>query len=147
MGHIVGYTGNAAIGVANQVFIAIFIFVGSTFTGMSVLVSRFAGAGDTDKVNRTVYQACITAVGLAVFVMAPAGFLLAPALLDFVNAAPAVQAQALPFLRIMVASPRGDGLGGCWKIVSLVCVGVRTRGVPPGLRVTRAPTAPANSSA
>jgi putative MATE family efflux protein len=101
VGHIVGYTGNAAIGVANQVFIAIFIFVGSTFTGMSVLVSRFAGAGDTDKVNRTVYQACITAVGLAVFVMAPAGFLLAPALLDFVNAAPAVQAQALPFLRIM----------------------------------------------
>jgi putative MATE family efflux protein len=101
VGHIVGYTGNAAIGVANQVFIAIFIFVGSMFTGMSVLVSRFAGAGDTDKVNRTVYQACIAAVGLAVFVMAPAGFLLAPALLDFVNAAPAVQAQALPFLRIM----------------------------------------------
>src|SRR6476619_2631534 len=101
VGHIVGYTGNAAIGVANQVFIAIFIFITSLFTGMSVLVSRFAGAGDVDKVNRTVYQACITAVGLAVFVMAPAGFLLAPALLDFVNAAPAVQAQALPFLRIM----------------------------------------------
>ena len=101
VGHIVGYTGNAAIGVSNQVFIAIFIFITSIFTGMSVLVSRFAGAGEPDKVNRTVYQACIAAVGLAVLVMAPAGFLLAPALLDFVNAAPAVQAQALPFLRIM----------------------------------------------
>jgi len=101
VGHIVGYTGNAAIGVSNQVFIAVFIFITSIFTGMSVLVSRFAGAGEPDKVNRTVYQACIAAVGLAVLVMAPAGFLLAPALLDFVNAAPAVQAQALPFLRIM----------------------------------------------
>jgi putative MATE family efflux protein len=107
VGHIVGYTGNAAIGVANQVFIAIFIFITSLFTGMSVLVSRFAGAGDVDKVNRTVYQACITAVGLAVFVMAPAGFLLAPSLLDFVNAAPAVQAQALPFLRIMFLTSSG----------------------------------------
>jgi putative MATE family efflux protein len=101
VGHIVGYTGNAAIGVANQVFIAIFIFVTSIFIGMSVLVARFAGAGESDKVNRVVYQACIAAVGLALLVMAPVGFLLAPALLDFVNAAPAVQAQALPFLRIM----------------------------------------------
>jgi putative MATE family efflux protein len=101
VGHIIGYTGNAAIGVANQVFLAIFIFVTSIFIGMSVLVARFAGAGEPDKVNRVVYQACIAAVGLALGVMAPVGFLLAPALLDFVNAAPAVQAQALPFLRIM----------------------------------------------
>ncbi|HKT61263.1 MAG TPA: MATE family efflux transporter [Gemmatimonadales bacterium] len=107
VGHIVGYTGNAAIGVSNQVFIAIFIFITSIFTGMSVLVSRFAGAGEPDKVNRTVYQACIAAVGLAVLVMAPAGFLLAPALLDFVNAAPAVQSQALPFLRIMFLTSSG----------------------------------------
>jgi putative MATE family efflux protein len=107
VGHIVGYTANAAIGVANQVFIAVFIFITSLFTGMSVLVSRFAGAGEADKVNRTVYQACITAVGLAVFVMAPAGYFLAPPLLDLVNAAPAVQAQALPFLRIMFLTSSG----------------------------------------
>src|SRR4051812_8838595 len=107
VGHIVGYTGNAAIGVANQVFIAIFIFITSVFIGMSVLVSRFAGAGDTDKVNRTVYQAFITAVGIAVLIMAPAGYFSAPALLDFVNAAPAVQEQALPFLRIMFLTSSG----------------------------------------
>ena len=101
VGHIIGFTGNAAIGVSNQVFIAVFIFITSVFIGMSVLVSRFAGAGDSDKVNRTVYQACITAIGIAVLVMAPAGYFLAPSLLNFVNAAPAVQAQALPFLRIM----------------------------------------------
>src|SRR6185437_10483276 len=92
VGHIVGFTGNAAIGVSNQIFIAVVIFVSSLFTGMSVLVSCFAGAGDRDKVDRTVYQAFITAVGLAVLVLAPAGYFLAPALLDFVNAAPAVQA-------------------------------------------------------
>jgi putative MATE family efflux protein len=106
-GHIVGYTGNAAIGVSNQIFIAVVIFVSSLFTGMSVLVSRFAGAGDRDKVDRTVYQAFITAVGLAVLVLAPAGYFLAPALLDFVNAAPAVQAEALPFLRIMFLTSTG----------------------------------------
>ena len=33
--------------------------------------------------------------------MAPLGYFLAPTLLDLVNAAPAVKAEALPFLRIM----------------------------------------------
>jgi len=107
VGHIVGYTGNAAIGVSNQVFIAVLIFVSSLFTGMSVLVSRFAGAGDEDKVNRTVYQAFIAAVGLALLVLAPLGYVLAPTLLAFVNAAPAVQAEALPFLRIMFLTSSG----------------------------------------
>ena len=107
VGHIVGYTGNAAIGVSNQVFIAVVIFVSSLFTGMSVLVARFAGAGDADKVDRTIYQAFITAVGIAVLVLAPAGYFLAPSLLDFVNAAPAVQAEALPFLRIMFVTSTG----------------------------------------
>ena len=107
VGHIVGYTGNAAIGVSNQIFIAVVIFVSSLFTGMSVLVARFAGAGDADKVDRTVYQAFITAVGIAVLVLAPAGYFLAPSLLDFVNAAPAVQAEALPFLRIMFVTSTG----------------------------------------
>jgi Na+-driven multidrug efflux pump len=32
VGHIIGFTGNAAIGVANQIYIAVFIFVGSIFT-------------------------------------------------------------------------------------------------------------------
>src|SRR3954469_19087914 len=107
VGHLIGYTGNAAIGVANQIFIAVFIFVGSIFTGMSVLVSRFAGAGDRETVDRTVYQAFITAVGMAVLVMAPLGYLLGPSLLDLVHAAPEVQVQALPFLRIMFVTSVG----------------------------------------
>lgn len=101
VGHIVGFTGNAAIGVASQIFIVVIVFITSLFTGMSVLVARFAGANEEEKVNRTVYQAFLTAVGIAVLVMAPLGYILSPALLELVNAAPAVQAEALPYLRIM----------------------------------------------
>jgi putative MATE family efflux protein len=101
VGHLVGYTANAAIGVAWQLIIVVIIFINSLFTGMSVLVARFAGAGDTGKVDRTVYQAFLTAIGLAVLVIAPLGYLLSPTLLDLVNAEPAVQAEALPFLRVM----------------------------------------------
>lgn len=44
VGHLVGYAGNAAIGVAWQIFIVIIVFINSLFMGMSVLVARFAGA-------------------------------------------------------------------------------------------------------
>jgi putative MATE family efflux protein len=101
VGHLVGFSGNAAIGVSMQVFIIVIVFVNSLFTGMSVLVARFVGAGEKDKVDRTVYQAFLTAMGLSLLVMAPLGYTLAPWLLDVVNAAPAVKAQALPFLRTM----------------------------------------------
>jgi putative MATE family efflux protein len=101
VGHLIGFEANAAIGVSSQMFIIVVIFIASLFTGMSVLVARFAGAGDHDKVDRTVYQAFITAIGISLFVMAPIGYFASPALLDFVNAAPEVKAEALPFLRIM----------------------------------------------
>ena len=101
VGNLVGFTGNAAIGVSWQIILVVIVFISSLFSGMSVLVSRFAGAGDSDKVDRTVYQAFLTATFLSFGVMAPLGYLASPWLLDFVNAAPAVKAEALPFLRIM----------------------------------------------
>jgi len=101
VGHIVGFTGNAAIGVAWQIIIIVIVFINSLFTGMSVLVARFAGAGEEDKVNRTVYQAFLTAMGIALLIMAPLGYFLSPFLLQLVNAAPEVRTQALPFMRIM----------------------------------------------
>ena len=101
VGHLVGFKGNAAIGVSFQIFIVVIVFIMSIFTGMSVLVARYAGAGDEEKVNRTVYQAFLTAIGISLFIMAPIGYFASPLLLDFVNAAPAVKAEALPFLRIM----------------------------------------------
>jgi putative MATE family efflux protein len=101
VGHLIGFTGNAAIGVSWQIILVVIVFISSLFSGMSVLVSRFAGAGDTDKVDRVVYQAFLTATFLSFGVMAPLGYFASPWLLDFVNAAPAVRAEALPFLRIM----------------------------------------------
>jgi putative MATE family efflux protein len=101
VGHFVGFAGNAAVGVAFQIFLVVIVFVMSIYTGMGVLVSRFAGAGDADSVNRTVYQAFLASLALCFFVMAPVGWFLSPYLLDLVNAAPAVQAEALPFLRTM----------------------------------------------
>jgi putative MATE family efflux protein len=100
VGHFVGYAGNAAIGVAVQIFIVVIAFVMSVFSGMGVLVARFAGANEPEKVNRTVYQAFLAAVALWGLVLAPLGWILAPALLGLVNASAAVRVQALPFLRI-----------------------------------------------
>ena len=68
---------------------------------MGVLVARSAGANDPDRVNRTVYQAFLTAVVLAVGILAPLGYVLSPRLLEIVHATPAVRAEALPFLRTM----------------------------------------------
>ncbi|HEX6037129.1 MATE family efflux transporter, partial [Longimicrobium sp.] len=107
VGHYVGFTGNAGIGVANQIWIVVLAFIMSVFTGMSVLVARFAGAGDEERADRTVYQAFLTAAGISLGVMAPVGFFAAPWLLGLVNAAPAVQAQALPFLRISLVFSSG----------------------------------------
>jgi putative MATE family efflux protein len=101
VGHYVGFTGNAAIGVSWQIFLVVIVFIASLFTGMGVLVARFAGANQPDKVNKTVYQAFLTAVILSLAVLAPAGYFLSPTLLDLVNATAAVKAEALPFLRTM----------------------------------------------
>jgi putative MATE family efflux protein len=101
VGHYVGFTGNAAVGVSWQIFLVIIVFITSLFTGMGVLVARFAGANDHDKVNRTVYQAFLTAVVIAVGIMAPIGYVFAPRLLELVNATPEVRAEALPYLRTM----------------------------------------------
>ena len=101
VGHFVGYTGNAAIGVAWQIFLVVIVFISSVFTGMGVLVARFVGARDPDKVNRTVYQAFLTAAVMSIGILAPLGYFLAPSLLGLVNAAPDVQAEALQYLRIM----------------------------------------------
>jgi putative MATE family efflux protein len=107
VGRFVGYAGNAAIGVAIQIFIVVIAFVMSVFSGMGVLVARFAGANDAEKVNRTVYQAFLAALALWGLVLAPLGWVLAPSLLGLVHAAPAVRTEALPFLRIMFVGSIG----------------------------------------
>ncbi|HXF42732.1 MAG TPA: MATE family efflux transporter [Pyrinomonadaceae bacterium] len=100
VGNYVGYLGNAALGVSWQIYLVVVVFISSIFIGMSVLVARFAGSGDEEKVNRTVYQAFLTALFISVAIIAPVGYFATPFLLDIVNAEPAVKAEALPFLRI-----------------------------------------------
>jgi len=106
VGHFVGYAANAAIGVSWQIVIIVIVFASSVFSGMGVLVARFAGANQPDKVNKVVYQAFLTAAGMAV-VLGAAGWFLAPSLLDLVNAAPAVRHEAMPFLRTMLLGIMG----------------------------------------
>ena len=72
VGHYVGFTGNAAIGVSWQIFLVVIVFISSLFTGMGVLVARYAGANLPDRVNRTVYQAFLTAMVIGLGVLAHA---------------------------------------------------------------------------
>ena len=101
VGHFVGYTANAAIGVSWQIFLVVIVFISSLYAGMSVVVARCAGAGDRDAVARTVGQAFLVSIVLAAGIMAPVGYVLSPSLLEFVNATPEVREAALPFLRLM----------------------------------------------
>lgn len=101
VGHYVGYQGNAAIGVSWQIFLVVVVFISSLYSGMAVLVARFAGADDAENVNNTVYQGILISAILAMGIMAPLGYILSPKLLILVKAAPEVQAEALPYLRIM----------------------------------------------
>ena len=99
VGNLLGYHANAAIGVSWQIFLVVIVFMASLFTGQAVLVARYVGAGDADRVNRTVQQALLTAIAMYL-VMAPIGYFLSPYLLDFANADGEVRALAMPFLRV-----------------------------------------------
>jgi putative MATE family efflux protein len=107
VGNLRGYEANAAIGVSWQIFLVVIVFISSLFTGMSVLVARFAGAGDSETVDRVVYQAFLTAIGLSLGILAPVGYVVSPWLLNLVNAAPAVKSEALPYLRILFGFSSG----------------------------------------
>jgi len=108
VGHFVGFAGNAAIGIGWQIFLVVVVFISSLFTGMGVLVARFAGANEPDKVNRVVYQAFLTAVILGVGVLGPIGWIASPSLLQLVHASPEVRAEALPYLRTMFVCSIGQ---------------------------------------
>ena len=82
-----GFTGNAAIGVSWRIILVVIVFISSLFAGMSVLVARFAGAGDSAK----SIARCIRPSSLRYFSPSaswPRSDISSPWLLDFVNAAP-----------------------------------------------------------
>ena len=115
VGQFVGFTANAAIGVSWQVILVVIVFISSLFTGMAVLVARFSGANEPEKVNRVVYQSFLTAAALAV-IMACVGYVASPTLLNLVNASPEVQQEALPYMRVMF-------LGGIGQIMFFMLSG------------------------
>jgi putative MATE family efflux protein len=101
VGNFLGYQANAAIGVGWQIFLLVIVFISSIFIGMSVLVARFAGANDHERVNRTVYQGFLTAIFMSLGILAPIGYFLSPYILNIVTSNQTVAAEALPYLRIM----------------------------------------------
>ena len=108
VGHYVGFTGNAAIGVSWQIFLVIVVFISSLFSGMGVLVARFAGRNDEKSVARVVYQVLLVSCGIGVLGFAPIGYFASPWLLELANAAPEVQAEALPYLRTLFVFSLGN---------------------------------------
>jgi len=92
---------NAAIGVAWQVFLVVVVLIASLFHGMNVLIARYAGMEDRESMSRVFYESFLACVLILLGIVAPAGYLLAPLLLDFVYARPDVQVHALPYLRIL----------------------------------------------
>src|SRR3982751_6225405 len=48
VGNLVGYKANAAIGISWQIFLLVIVFMSSLFSGMSVLVARYVGAGNEE---------------------------------------------------------------------------------------------------
>src|SRR2546423_12549461 len=63
VGHFVGYAGNAAIGVAIQIFIVVIAFVMSVFSGMAGLGGRLFGGHQAGEGNCTPYHAVLAAPG------------------------------------------------------------------------------------
>lgn len=92
---------NAAIGVAWQVFLVLVVFIASLFHGMNVLMARYAGKQDRERMSRVAYETFLAAVIVLLLVIAPLGYLLAPRLLEFVRAEEHVRQYALPYLRIL----------------------------------------------
>ena len=62
VGHFVGYTANAAIGVSWQIILVVITFIASLYTGTSVFVARYAGAEDAEGVSHVVYQAFVASL-------------------------------------------------------------------------------------
>ena len=88
VGHYVGHTGNAAIGVSLQIFILVIVFVASVFTGMGVLVARFAGPTTRTRLTARSIRRFSPPVFMAIGVLAPVGYFAAPSLLAMVKRGP-----------------------------------------------------------
>ncbi|MCX8064648.1 MAG: MATE family efflux transporter [Candidatus Hydrogenedentes bacterium] len=104
VGHFVkvpNNAGNAAIGVSWQVFMVVVVFIASLSHGMNVLIARYSGRQDRGMVSLIFFQSLGGAIIFLVFIVAPIGYFLAPALLNFIGVERDVYELALPYLRLL----------------------------------------------
>jgi putative MATE family efflux protein len=97
----------AGLGMANQIFFLVVIFILAVVTGTMALVARFVGAGDERMVSHVFRQSVLLAGGQAVLIGA-VGILVAPTLFRLLGATPDVAAAGTLYLRILflgVAAP------------------------------------------
>lgn len=101
VGHHVGFTAQAGIGISWQLFLVILVFLSSLFHGMNIHIARYTGRRDHESVNRVFFETFKLSLYLLVFFVAPLGYFLSPYLLDLVNAEAQVKIHALPYLRLL----------------------------------------------
>jgi putative MATE family efflux protein len=100
----------AGLGMANQVFFLVVIFILAVTTGTMVLVARFKGADDDDAASFVFRQSLILAVGQSVIIGA-VGVAVTPMLLSALGATGGMADAGTIYLRIIfigVAAPIVD---------------------------------------
>ncbi len=95
--------GNAAIGVAWQLFIVMVVLIASISHGMNVLIARYAGRQDRKMVSMIFFDSFRLGAFFLVGIVAPLGYIFSPYLLQFVGVEEIVYKQSLPYLRLLFA--------------------------------------------
>lgn len=100
IGKFAGEGALAAVSAANPVMTIVVLGVSGISIGASVLMSRFYGAGDEEKLRREVATTILfgAAASFAVFI---AGLLAAPGILCLMNVPPEIMPLAVRYLRII----------------------------------------------
>ncbi|MGC9053641.1 MAG: MATE family efflux transporter, partial [Candidatus Hydrogenedens sp.] len=93
--------GNAAVGVAWQLFIVMVVLIASISHGMNVLIARYAGRQNRKMVNTIFFDAFLTGAFFLVGIVAPLGYIFSPQLLRFIGVEERVYHLSLPYLRLL----------------------------------------------
>ncbi|UCD64588.1 MAG: MATE family efflux transporter [Candidatus Zixiibacteriota bacterium] len=98
-----GPTAQDAVTSSMVIMWTVYALINIISVGITALVARYVGARDLGKVTFYIKQGMVLA-GMVGIIFAASGFLLAPALLGFMDAGPKTLALAIPYLRIFFVS-------------------------------------------
>jgi putative MATE family efflux protein len=101
VGRYVGYEAQAAVGAASMGFVVTLVFLSSFFHGMNIHIARYSGKRETNKIDRVFFETLKVSLFAFVFGVAPLGYFVAPYYIAWVAPDEAVQAHALPYLRLL----------------------------------------------